>query len=383
VADGYGGGRNTPFTGVFNAHITIKRAQQVSFERFEGLEDFTAPFIIYSPFGTDGNTSEAEALFERISREDLEIFASLFAEFYGNFKDLYNSRTVWPFQIYYDPDFQGARYELSTIRYDGTSDSGQIFWNGNAAELIKNGTATLNEIIAARDDILIYLLMLGVENKTAFNIMEKVRKGKGLTDEEAELMAGAGAPDWYIESCRRIKYLFPKGHAVAYVMMSVRIAYYKIHHPMAFYAASYSVKTEDVDYETMCKGPERASRELARITALGKEATAKEKNSLTTLELVLEMYARGITFLPIDIYASRQSRFIPTEQGILPPLMTLAGLGGNAAQGIVDARAGGEFISRQDFKERTKVSKTVMELFVNNALLKGLPETNQLTLFGL
>jgi DNA polymerase-3 subunit alpha (Gram-positive type) len=240
----------------------------------------------------------------------------------------------------------------------------------------------LNGIVAARDDILIYLEALGVDKKTAFNIMEKVRKkDKNISDEDAETVRAVGAPEWYIESLRTIQYLFPKGHAVAYVMMSVRIAYYKIHHAMAFYAASYSVKTEDIDYETMCKGAEAAKRELYRINALGKEATAKDKNAQTMIELVLEMYTRGINFLPIDIYKSHPNRFIPTDDGILPPFMTLSGLGGNAAQGIVDARTEGEFITRQEFKRRTRVSKTVMELFVRNGLLDGLPENNQISLF--
>lgn len=254
-------------------------------------------------------------------------------------------------------------------------------WTNNASDIIKNGVASFTDIIAARDDILIYLMSIGMDNKAAFDIMERVRKGKGVTDDEAALMAAHGVPDWYIESCRRIEYLFPKGHAVAYVMMSVRIGYYKIHHPAAFYAASFSVKTDDFDYETMCKGPEAARNQRKRILALGKDATAKDKNTLNLLELVLEMYARGITFLPMDIYNSRASRFIPMEGGLLPPLGTLDGLGQNAAQNIAAAREEGEFISIQDFKGRTKVTKTVLELIVKNGLLRGLPETNQLSLF--
>jgi len=266
------------------------------------------------------------------------------------------------------------------VKISGLS-HGTDVWLGNGADLIKKGVANLNGIVAARDDILLYLVNMGVEKKTAFNIMERVRKTHTqLSGEDAGIMAATGVPEWYIESCRRIKYLFPKGHAVAYVMMSVRIAYYKIHHPLAFYAASYSVKTEDIDYETMCKGPEAASRELTRVNALGRDASAKDKNAANMLELILEMYSRGINFLPIDIYKSHEHRFMLTEKSILPPLMTLAGLGGNAAQNIVEARKDGEFISRQDFKERTKISKTVLELFVKNGLLQGLPETNQLTL---
>jgi DNA polymerase-3 subunit alpha (Gram-positive type) len=265
------------------------------------------------------------------------------------------------------------------VKISGLS-HGTDVWRGNADELIKGGVP-FSQIITTRDDILRYLMSMGVEKKASFYIMEKVRKGRGLSPEDEQLMKEAEVPDWYIASCKRVGYLFPKGHAVAYVMMSVRIGWYKIHYPEAFYAASFSVKTEDFNYETMCKGPAAAKREQARLLALGKEATAKDKDTLTLLELVLEMYARKIKFLAVDLYKSHVSRFIPAEGGIQPPLMTFAGLGGAAAQSIDDARAEGEFISIQDFKERTKLSKPVLEMFVRNGLLTGMQETNQLSLF--
>ncbi|MCL2407082.1 MAG: PolC-type DNA polymerase III [Defluviitaleaceae bacterium] len=266
------------------------------------------------------------------------------------------------------------------VKISGLS-HGTDVWLGNGAELISSGVTDLNGIVAARDDILINLVSKGMDRKFAFNMMEKVRKGKGLTNDEAEQMAGAGIPDWYIDSCNRIKYLFPKGHAVAYVMMSVRIAYYKLHYPLPFYAATLSVKSDEVDYEKMCKGPDVAAAELRRINALGKDATAKEKSAVTQLEIVLEMYERGFSFLPIDIYESHQSRFVPTPDGILPPLLTIAGLGSAAAAQIVTAREEEPFTSQQNFKDRTKISKTIMELFVTNGILDDIPESNQLTLF--
>ncbi len=266
------------------------------------------------------------------------------------------------------------------VRISGLS-HGTDVWFNNAQELIKNNVATLKEVIPTRDDIMVYLINKGVEKKASFKIMENVRKGKGLKDEEAAIMQENGVPDWYIESCRRIKYMFPKGHAVAYVMMTVRIGYFKIHHPLAFYAASFSVKADSFNYEIMCKGKEIAKIEMRRINALGKDASAKEKDSLTTLELVLEMYERGLNFAPLDLYNSDALKFKISDGLILPPLCSIAGLGENAALKIVEERRNGEFISIQDFRQRTKISKTVIEILKENQILKNIPETNQLSLF--
>jgi len=266
------------------------------------------------------------------------------------------------------------------VRISGLS-HGTNVWFGNAQELVANGTATLKEIIPTRDDIMVYLINKGMEKLTSFKIMENVRKGKGLTEKESELMLDAGVPEWYIESCRRIQYMFPKGHAVAYVMMTVRIGYFKIHHPYAFYAASFSVKAEDFDYALMCKGQHIVAAEMKRINALGKEATAKEKTMLTTLELVYEMYGRGLKFAALDLYTASANKFIVTDDGLMPPLCAVQGLGANAAQGVVEAREDGEFISLEDFRVRAKVTKTVAELLRELKILDGLPDTNQLTLF--
>ena len=266
------------------------------------------------------------------------------------------------------------------VRISGLS-HGTDVWFNNAQELIKNGVATLKEVIPTRDDIMVYLINKGVEKIEAFKIMENVRKGKGLTENESEIMHFNGVPDWYIESCRRIKYMFPKGHAVAYVMMTVRIGYFKIHHPYSFYAAAFSVKAQDFDYELMCRGPEIVQEAIIQITALGKDSTQSDKDKLTMLELVREMYARGLQFAKLDVYRAEASKFTVTPDGLMPPLCAVQGLGASVAQNIVKARQEGEFISVEDFKERTKTNKTVIALLKQHDVLAGLPESSQLTLF--
>ncbi|MDR1690104.1 MAG: PolC-type DNA polymerase III [Clostridiales bacterium] len=269
------------------------------------------------------------------------------------------------------------------VRISGLS-HGTNVWLNNAQDIIKSGEATLKTIIPTRDDIMLYLISMGVEKKTSFKIMENVRKGKGLSDSDEETMRKNNVPQWYIDSCKKIEYLFPKGHAVAYVMMTIRIGYYKIHHPYAFYAAVLSVKAEDFDYETMCFGKEKVVTEINRLNSLGKdEITAKEKNSLTILELALEMYARGLKFTKLDLYSAQTSKFSVTEAGLMAPLCSVAGLGLNAAQSIVDARENGEFSTIEDFGKRTKVNKSVMEILKRVGVLDGMPETNQLSLFDL
>jgi len=266
------------------------------------------------------------------------------------------------------------------VRISGLS-HGTGVWLDNAQELIKSGTATLKEVIPTRDDIMVYLIIKGVENKTAFTIMEKVRKGKGLSPEDEEVMRKSSVPEWYIDSCKKIKYMFPKGHAVAYVTNSFRIGYFKVHFPYAFYAASFSVKAEDFDYTMMCSGIEKVKENMEQIISLGNEASSKEKNTLTMLELVHEMYARGFKFVEMDLYKSDAIKFKITEDGLLPPLCTIQGLGANAALNIVNERKNGEFFTIQEFRERTKVSKTVISLLKESGILKGIPDTNQLTLF--
>ncbi|MDR2940517.1 MAG: PolC-type DNA polymerase III, partial [Clostridiales bacterium] len=266
------------------------------------------------------------------------------------------------------------------VRISGLS-HGTDVWFNNAQELIKDGVATLKEVIPTRDDIMVYLINKGVEKKAAFKIMENVRKGRGLTEDEVNTMKASNVPDWYIESCRRIKYMFPKGHAVAYVMMTVRIGYFKIYYPYSFYGAAFSVKAEDFDYELMCQGTDKVYAEIKRLNSIGKEISAKEKGTLTTLELVYEMYKRGLKFLPLDLYNSDARKFKVTSEGLLPPLSSVQGLGANAAAAIVAARGDGEFLTVEEFRNRAKTTKTVIQLLKKLDILKGIPDTDQLSFF--
>ena len=267
------------------------------------------------------------------------------------------------------------------LRISGLS-HGTDVWLGNAQTLIENGTITLKETISTRDSIMIYLINKGVDKKKSFKIMEKVRKGKGLTDEDIADMKAANVPDWYIESCQKIKYMFPKAHAAAYVMMAFRIAYFKINYPEAYYATYFTVRAcDDFDYSCMCKGMDVAKAAMREIHAKGMEATAKDKAKMTVLELIVEFYARGFKFLPIDLYKSDSRKFIVTEEGLIPPFNSLQGLGTNAAQSIVDGRATGEFHTIEELKERTSLGRSLIDLLKENGVLNGIPETNQLSLF--
>ena len=266
------------------------------------------------------------------------------------------------------------------VKISGLS-HGTDVWFNNAQDLIKNNVATLKEVIPTRDDIMVYLILKGVENKLAFTIMESVRKGKGLTQEFEQAMIEKNVPDWYIESCKKIKYMFPKGHAVAYVTNAFRMGYFKINYPYAFYASLFSVKVEDFDYDLMCFGLEKVQKVIKEIQVLGKNATTKEKNKLVILELVREMYKRGLKFTKMDLYKSKGFKFNVTEDGLLPPLFCVQGLGEQATQNIIDAREEGEFNTIENLVERTKISKTVVEILKQNGVLDGIPDTNQLTLF--
>ncbi len=266
------------------------------------------------------------------------------------------------------------------VKISGLS-HGTDVWNGNAQELINNGICTLKDVIPTRDDIMVYLILKGLENKTAFSIMESVRKGKGLTPEFEAAMRDKDVPQWYIDSCKKIKYMFPKGHAVAYVTNTFRIGYFKINYPYAFYAACFSVKVEDFDYSIMCFGREKVKQKLREIKNMGKEASARDKSMLTMLELVNELYARGLKFVKMDLYESDSVKFKVLPDGLLPPLCTVQGLGENAALSIIEARKDGEFETIEEFRNRTDVSKTVTMLLKQNGVLDGIPETNQLTLF--
>ncbi len=268
------------------------------------------------------------------------------------------------------------------LRISGLS-HGTDVWINNAQELIEQKVITLKETISTRDSIMIYLINKGVEKKKSFKIMEKVRKGKGLAEEDIAEMKANNVPDWYIQSCQKIKYMFPKAHAAAYVMMAFRIAYFKVNYPLAYYASYFTVRaSDDFDYASMCVGEDTAKQAMRDINAKGMEATTKEKNKLTVLEIVVEFYARGFHFLPIDLYRSDAKKFIIEGNGLIPPFNSLQGLGETAAQSIVEGREKeGEFKTIEEFKMRTSVGKTLIELLKENGVLKGIPETNQLSLF--
>ncbi|MDO5038207.1 PolC-type DNA polymerase III [Clostridium sp.] len=266
------------------------------------------------------------------------------------------------------------------VRISGLS-HGTDVWLNNAQYFIKEGYTTLKDCIATRDDIMVYLMYQGVPPKASFTIMEKVRKGKGLTEDDEKLMRENNVPDWYIESCKRIKYMFPKGHAVAYVMMAVRIAYYKVYYPEAYYATYFTVRADDFDADLICKGEGAIDDKLQELYNLGNAVTAKDKGMITSLEMAFEMYKRGFKFLRVDLYKSEATKFIIEKDGLRPPINALQGVGDNAAKAIVEARKDGEFISKEDLRLRAKITKTAVETLDNHGCLEGMSETNQLSLF--
>jgi len=266
------------------------------------------------------------------------------------------------------------------VRISGLS-HGTDVWLNNAQGLIQNEIAKLSEVISARDDIMIYLMYKGVDPVSSFKIMENVRKGKGLTPEHEQKMRENNVPEWYIDSCKKIKYMFPKAHAVAYVIMAFRIAYFKVYYPEAFYATYFTVKADDFDVDTILKGRHAIAQKIKEMEMKGNALTVKEKNSLSVLEVALEMYSRGINLLPVDLYKSDAVKFIVTPEGIRMPFNALQGLGISAAGNIVQARKAGSFISIEDFRERTKVSKTVIEILKNHGCLNNMPETSQISFF--
>ena len=266
------------------------------------------------------------------------------------------------------------------IRISGLS-HGTDVWLGNAQTLIEEGKATISTAICTRDDIMIYLISMGLESELSFTIMESVRKGKGLKDEWIEEMKAHDVPDWYIWSCQKIKYMFPKAHAAAYVMMAWRIAYCKVYYPLAYYAAFFSIRATAFNYELMCQGKEKLNYFIKDYEKRKDTLTKKEQDTVKDMRIVQEMYARGFTFLPLDVYTAKARYFQIIDGKLMPALNTIEGLGDKAAEAIEDAAKQGAFLSKDDFRQRTKVSKTVIDLMSDLGLLEGLPETNQLSLF--
>ena len=267
------------------------------------------------------------------------------------------------------------------VRISGLS-HGTDVWLNNAQELVQKEIVGLKDVISTRDDIMNYLIFKGLPPKMAFTIMESVRKGRGLKPEHIEEMEKNDVPKWYIWSCQQIKYMFPKAHAVAYVMMSFRLAYCKVHYPEAFYATYFTTKAEDFDADLIVKGLPAIKSKIKEIEELGNDATTKEKNMLTVLEVALEMYARDIKIIPVDIYKSDAKKFqVVGEKTLLPPMIALQGVGENAAINIQKERENGEFISKEDLRKRTKISKTVIETLTNHGSLENMSDENQLSLF--
>ena len=268
------------------------------------------------------------------------------------------------------------------VRIAGLS-HGTDVWLGNAQTLIKEGTATISTAICTRDDIMIYLIHQGMDKELSFTIMESVRKGKGLKPEWEDAMKAANVPDWYIWSCKKIKYMFPKAHAAAYVMMAWRIAYYKVFYPAAYYAAFFSIRASSFNYELMCQGRDKLEYFLAEYRKKKDSGTItpKEEDTIKDMRIVQEMYARGFEFLPIDLYQSQATKFQIIDGKLLPSFGTIDGMGDKAAEAVVEAAKDGEFLSKDDFRMRTKVSKTVIDLMSDLGIFGDLPETNQLSLF--
>ena len=271
------------------------------------------------------------------------------------------------------------------IRLSGLS-HGTDVWLGNAQTLIEEGVVTLQEAICCRDDIMIYLIKKGWPPDKAFKIMETVRKGKALKDpakwaEYTELMKEHDVPEWYIKSCEKIKYMFPKAHAAAYVTNAFRIAWFKVHKPLAYYAAYFSIRAKAFDSEFMIFGKEKVKNKMKEIEMQGNNAAPKDKDMYDDLEIVLEMYERGFKFLPVDLYKSHSSKFLVEDGAIRPPLNSIAGLGTVAAEGIEKARNVEKFMSIDDLKIRSKVGDSVTALLKEFGCLEGMHQSNQMSLF--
>ncbi len=268
------------------------------------------------------------------------------------------------------------------IQISGLS-HGTDVWTNNAQDLIREGTCTISEVIGTRDSIMIELIRYGVESSHAFSIMEMVRKAKGLTPEFEQEMRSVGVPDWYIASCKKIKYMFPKAHAAAYDMSAIRLAWYKLHEPLAFYCAMFTVQPGGFDAQIVIRGKRAVQEEIYRIEKAGKDASPKEQDSLPTLQLVNEAYARGIRFLPVDRDKSEATEFKPDHGAVRMPFSSLPGVGENAAKSIVKAREEAPFTSIQDLAKRSGVTKTVIEVLTRNQVLNGLDETAQISIFNM
>ena len=268
------------------------------------------------------------------------------------------------------------------IRISGLS-HGTNVWVGNAQELVKSGITTISTCICTRDDIMGYLINKGVDSALSFTIMESVRKGKGLKPEWEVAMKEKDVPDWYLDSCKKISYMFPKAHAAAYVMMAYRIAYCKINYPLAYYGAYFGIRANAFSYGIMCQGKDKLNYYMADYKRRKDSLSNKEQDVLKDMKIVQEMYARGYDFLPIDIYRAKARKFEIIDGKLMPPLSSIEGMGEKAADAVEEAAKDGPYLSLDDFRIRTKVSKTVIDYMKELGLFGDLPESNQLSLFDL
>ncbi|GFI37800.1 DNA polymerase III PolC-type [Lachnospiraceae bacterium] len=274
------------------------------------------------------------------------------------------------------------------IRISGLS-HGTDVWLNNAQELIRSGKATISTAICTRDDIMTYLINKGLDSEESFTIMERVRKGavaKGKCKEWPEFkkdMEAHGVPEWYIWSCGKIKYMFPKAHAAAYVMMAYRIAYCKINYPLAYYGAYFGIRVDAFSYEIMCQGKEKLQYYINDYTRRSASLSKKEQDTMKDMRIVQEMYARGYEFLPLDIYRAKAAKFQIIDGKLMPPFSSIDGMGEKAAEAMEESAKDGPYLSRDDFRQRTKASKSVIDYMGELGLLGELPESNQLSLFDL
>ena len=280
------------------------------------------------------------------------------------------------------------KYFSDLVRISGLS-HGTDVWLGNAQTLIQEGKATISTAICTRDDIMTYLIGMGLDSEESFKIMEAVRKGTvakkkcGNWEEWKQDMLDHNVPDWYVWSCEKIQYMFPKAHAAAYVMMGWRIAYCKINYPLAYYCAFFSIRASAFSYEIMCLGREHLERVMAEYRKRSDSLSNKEQDALKDMSIVQEMYARGFEFEPIDIFKAHSRNFQIVNDRVMPSLSSIEGLGEKAADAIMEAAKDGPFLSKDDFRSRTKVSKTVIDLMADLGLLGDIPESNQISLFDL